>query len=176
MPRWIALFSQTGTEIVEIAEHLGVWPSRIYTNNSNVDSINPKLKNKVTVMSHAGIEEQLGYDSEMNGNTIVTLHGYLRIISPKVIDTSLQIYNGHPAYISEYPELKGKDPQEVTWNNREKYNLIGSTVHRVVAEVDSGKIEREYIVENTCNSKEEMYNILRKTSLEAWLIFLKGKL
>ena len=79
-------------------------------------------------------------------------------------------------YISKYPELKGKDPQERTWENIEKYLLIGSTVHKVVAEVDSGALEREWIVENTCTSKEEVYNTLRKTSLEAWLYFLKGKL
>lgn len=176
MPRWIALFSQTGTEIVDIAERLGVWPSRIFTNNSDIEKINPKLHNRVVVMSHSGIEETLQYMEEVKGNTLVTLHGYLRVLSEKTCNTSIDIYNGHPAYISQYPELKGKDPQELTWQNIEKYNLIGSTVHKVVAKVDSGSIEREYIVDNTCNSKEELYNTLRKTSLEAWLLFLKGKL
>ena len=176
MPRWVALFSQTGTEIVEIAEHLGVWPSHILTNNNDLDKINPKLHNRITVMSHKGIEETLEYMDEFAGPTLVTMHGYLRILSPKVCQTGLQIYNGHPAYISQYPELKGKDPQELAWQNKEKYNLIGSTVHKVVEEVDAGSIEREWIVENTCNSKEEFYNTLRKTSLEAWLYFLKGKL
>lgn len=175
MARWIALFSQTGSEIVDIAEHLGVWPSRIYTNNANVDNYHPKIKDKVIVMTPAAIEEQLQYDSEIS-NTCVTLHGYLKILSPKVIDTGLEIYNGHPAYISEYPELKGKDPQEKTWDNTEKYNLIGSTVHRVNEGVDEGNVVREYIVENTCKTKEEMYKVLRKTSLESWLLFLKGKL
>ena len=176
MPRWVALFSQTGSEIVEIAEHLGVWPSRILTNNSDLDKINPKLHGRITVMSHNGIEETLEYMDEFYGTTIVTLHGYLRILSPGVCKTGLQIYNGHPAYISQYPELKGKDPQEKTWENIEKYPLIGSTIHKVVSEVDSGELEREWIVENTCTSKEEVYNTLRKTSLEAWLYFLKGKL
>lgn len=176
MPRWVALFSQTGTEIVDIAEHLGVWPSRIFTNNNDLEKINSKLHNKVIIMSHNGIEETLHYIDEMKGETIVTLHGYLRLLSKKTCNTSLSIYNGHPAYISQYPELKGKDPQELTWQNIKKYNLIGSTVHKVIEEVDAGSIEKEYIVENTCNSKEELYNTLRKTSLEAWLYFLKGKL
>ena len=36
MDRWIALFSQTGSEIVDIANQLGVWPDRIFTNNKNI--------------------------------------------------------------------------------------------------------------------------------------------
>ena len=176
MHRWVALYSQTGSEIVELSERLGIWPSRIYTNNDNTSSYHPMLVNKIAVMSHNGIEEALGYEEENSSNTIVTLHGYLRILSDKVTKSSLQIYNGHPAYISEYPELKGKDPQEKTWENKEKYNLIGSTVHKVISEVDSGYIEREVIVENTCKSKEDMYNKLRWTSIEAWAEFLKGKL
>ena len=175
MRRWIALFSQTGSEIVDIAEHLGVWPSRIYTNNKDIDSYHPKIKDRVIVMSHSAIEEQLRYDSEI-ANSMITLHGYLKILSPKVIETGLKIYNGHPAYISMYPELKGKDPQEKTWANREKYNLIGSTLHSVNEGVDEGNIVNEYIVENNCNTKEEMYNVLKKTSLDSWLHFLKGKL
>ena len=177
MDRWIALFSQTGSEIVEVAESIGVWPSSIYTNNLNTELYHSTIRNKkIAVMSHAGIEETLGYAEDMSGNTIITLHGYLRVLSPKITNTSLQIYNGHPAYISKYPELKGKDPQEKTWYNKEKYTMIGSTIHKVVAEVDSGNIIEEVIVENTCNSKEDMYNKLRATSIEAWINFLRGKL
>ena len=176
MDRWIALFSQTGSEIVDIAEQLGVWPDRIFTNNKNIEDINDKLKNKVVVMSHNGIEETLQYTSDMTGNTLVTLHGYLRILSPKTCDIGLSIYNGHPAYISKHPELKGKDPQEMIWSNKDNYDFIGSTVHRVIADVDAGAIEEESIRKNTCNSKEELYNTLRKTSLDAWINFLKDKL
>ena len=148
MDRWVALFSQTGTEIVDIAERIGVWPDRIFTNNNNVEKINSKLKNKVMVMSHKGIEETLHYTSDMTGNTMVTLHGYLRILSPKTCNVGLSIYNGHPAYISKYPELKGKDPQEMIWSDRDNYDFIGSTVHRVIADVDAGAIEEESVRKN----------------------------
>lgn len=175
MARWIALFSQTGSEIVDIAEHLGVWPARIYTNNADTLSYHPKIKDRVIVMSPQAIEEQLKYDSEIN-TSLVTLHGYLKLLTADVIDTGLEIYNGHPAYISKYPELKGKDPQEKTWDNREKYALIGSTIHRVNEGVDEGNVVREHVVENNCKTKDEMYKTLKKTSLDSWLHFLKGKL
>ena len=62
------------------------------------------------------------------------------------------------------------------WSDRDNYDFIGSTVHRVIADVDAGAIEEESIRKNTCNSKEELYNTLRKTSLDAWINFLKDKL
>ena len=31
--RWIAMFSQTGSEIAALAKHLGKWPDVIVTNN-----------------------------------------------------------------------------------------------------------------------------------------------
>ena len=35
---WVALFSQTGSEIARLRERLGRWPDTIITNNSDVDS------------------------------------------------------------------------------------------------------------------------------------------
>ena len=44
--RWIALFSQTGSEIVEISERLNKWPDAIITNNSDYNKIHPSIQKR----------------------------------------------------------------------------------------------------------------------------------
>jgi len=41
--KWIAFFSQTGSEIVAISQALGRWPDYIVTNRMDNDNINPTL-------------------------------------------------------------------------------------------------------------------------------------
>ena len=176
MVRWIALFSQTGSEIVDLANRLGRWPDRVLSNNTDVSSMHPDIRKRVRILSHTGIEEQLQYEDEFAWDTMVTLHGYLRIISSKVIETSLKIYNGHPGYISKYPELIGKDPQEKVANNLDMYPVIGSTVHKVIAEVDEGEIVSEVTTQNQCQNRDEVYSVLRLSSSQAWVNFLEGKI
>ena len=110
---WIAFFSQTGGEIADLAKSLGKWPDRIYTNErpDRLREIDPRivengfftLNNKPTLEDY---EEILVYFPE----AIITLHGWLRIM-PKEVCEKFSIFNGHPGLITEYPELKGKDPQ-----------------------------------------------------------------
>ena len=44
--RWVALFSQTGSEIVEISERLNKWPDAIITNTSNYNKIHPRIQKR----------------------------------------------------------------------------------------------------------------------------------
>ena len=125
MKKWVALFSQTGSEVVDLALHFDRWPDIIITNNKG-------------------------------GN-----------IHP------LDIYNGHPGLITEYPELKGKDPQQRFFDEKYKYNYYGSVVHKVVPEVDSGEIVSECKRFNTITSLDQAFNNLRSTSLTAWIDFLQ---
>jgi folate-dependent phosphoribosylglycinamide formyltransferase PurN len=83
------------------------------------------------------------------------------------------IYNGHPGAIELYPELKGMDPQERTWENKSNYKFIGSVVHKVVPVVDDGEIVKTVYVINNVSSLDEMYSKLKFTSLSAWTFAMK---
>jgi folate-dependent phosphoribosylglycinamide formyltransferase PurN len=176
---WIAFFSQTGSEIVELSKSLGRKPDLIVTNN-----FEEKIK------YHSGVKE-LGvtlmsakHDLLMNyfrdqsvyytDQTIISLHGYLRILPPDICE-QYEIYNGHPGAITIFPELKGKNPQEKVWLENEKYNIIGSVVHRCTAELDAGDIVKSVMVRNRCYSRDEVYASLKMTSLSAWDFFMKEK-
>ena len=106
-------------------------------------------------------------------NYIITLHGYLRILPSEVCDR-FEIYNGHPGLITLYPELKGKDPQELVWDGN--YGMIGSVVHKCTAELDGGEIVKSVSYVNRSITKEDLYNTLKDASYYAWSFFLKDKL
>jgi len=175
---WIVFFSQTGSEIVRLTQVLGKKPDLIVTNNFDTETHHPQLRMGVTIMSSSHdnlmnyFRNQIVYETS---TCLITLHGYLRII-PSDICSKYEIYNGHPANIEDYPNLKGKDPQERTWNEREKYHTIGSVVHRCTEELDGGEIVSRHYVSNRCQTKDEMYARLQECSLHAWEIFLKEKL
>lgn len=173
MRQWVALFSQTGSEIKRIADSLGFWPNAIFTNNYNEDQWAYNVPRElVTIMPPSAIHTGLRFTKDRQ---FVTLHGYLRIIPGDICDAH-DIYNGHPAPIHIYPSLKGKDPQERIWEDNAKYHTIGSVVHKVIADVDAGEIIITNTEDNTCTSKEELYNRLRDTSLNAWLDFLRDNI
>lgn len=170
---WITLFSQTGSEIGSISTKLGIKPDVILTNNANRDAWHPFISHCRTIVdTHEGIMSFLEDNNEKD--TLITLHGYLRII-PKEIVNRYEMYNGHPGLITRYPELRGKDPQEKVLANLTKYPYIGSVVHRVTPEVDEGKIETSFAEFNVCNSRDEVYKELKRTSLFSWLNFFKEK-
>lgn len=175
MKAWITLFSQTGSEIKSIAEELGRWPDFVFTTNRNTNMWDKNIpREKVSILSPVSINEFL---SNYNEVCIITLHGYLRILPANVCEKH-EIYNGHPALINMYPELKGKDPQERTWEatvNSNKYPMIGSVVHHCTAELDAGKIVSSVNFINRCDSKEEVYNKLKEASFYSWVQFLRGK-
>ena len=163
--KWIALFSQTGTEIKDLSERLGRSPDLIYTNNRANDIWSQVLKDvdsQVLVFNHRDIMNRLKYHDD----ALITLHGYLRIIPPEVC-SECNIVNGHPGLITEYPWLKGKDPQEKI---EDWMMWVGSVVHKVVAEVDAGEVltEDRIALRVAKTFKGNYYNILRHTSLRAW--------
>lgn len=170
---WITFFSQTGTEIVDLTQKLGVDPDILVTNErpETLRKINPRIlesyklvtvPNKPTVGDY---EQVLGYYE----NPIVTLHGWLRVV-PEEICTKYTMFNGHPGLITKYPELKGKDPQVRAYEGN--YELIGAVLHKVSPGVDEGKIIAEEYVGGGL-SLDETFHILRDRSLYMWHNFLE---
>lgn len=173
--RWIAIFSQTGTEIADIIQTIKVRPDKILTNNPNPETISPLLEDRWEYYHKDQIEELLGYEQDVCGDRLlVTLHGYLKLITPETIQKGVKILNGHPADIESYPELKGKDPQEKYWENIDKFDSFGSVIHVVNEGVDEGNIVAKYAVDKSfmnIETKDDVYRALRTTSLNCWTQF-----
>jgi len=180
MRPWITFFSQTGTEIFNLTNALGIYPDGIVTNRHTTDGINQQLitvstfrevklnrtvwymlPEKPTLESYHNVLSQ--YD-----NPVVTLHGYLRII-PKEICEKYEIYNLHPGLIDKYPELKGYNPQERAF--KEGYKVAGCVIHRVVPEVDAGEIIMSQGISIENKNLNEVYEILHDTAFDLWKSF-----
>ena len=173
--RWIVFFSQTGTEIVDIAESIGRWPDKIITNQrpEHLRKINEKLLDKdiIFLPNKPSVDD---YDTVLEDNAITTLHGWLRVMPP-IICNKFSIYNGHPGLITEYPELKGKDPQVRAFEGIKegKYPIAGGVLHKVVAGVDEGKVIAEERFNTFQLELDDLFRILRDRSLFMWCSFLK---
>lgn len=161
MGKWVALFSQSGSEIKSLSMALGRSPDLILTNNKQTSMYSQNVI--ASYMTHNDIMESL---RELSSDVFITLHGYLRILPPDVCEMH-EIVNGHPGLITEYPSLKGKDPQERITSEME---CIGSVCHKVTAGVDEGPVLTEDKIKNTGG---DYYNVLRNTSLNAWLKYFK---
>ena len=182
---WKALFSQSGSEILEISKRVGRLPDTIITNKSleDMDKINPKLLEMafdrfIFIPKKPTIEE---YREAIKHTDIVTLHGFLRIL-PSDICARYKIYNGHPGLITKFPELKGKDPQaKVWWRNADTpYKLHGHVIHEVIPEVDAGKVLAEKSFETESLYKEfdslDAYiKRLHDLAVDNWVEFIKKR-
>ena len=173
---WIAFFSQTGSEIVEVSKLLGRWPDCIVTNErpEHLRKIHPALENKHLVfVENKPTEEELSMVIGQYGNPLVTLHGWLRVMPPYICNR-FEIYNGHPGLITKYPELKGKDPQQKAFDLGLEYS--GCVIHKVTEGVDEGKIllERKVYIKEL--EIRELFTILHSISVSLWVEFLKNKL
>lgn len=175
MKRWVTFFSQTGSEIANVANKLVHCPDIVITNKESIDGINNDLlkiaydrmfflPKKPTVEEY---ETALAQANITPDNSIITLHGYLRII-PAELCKKYNIINCHPALVSHYPELKGFDPQKRSI----KYDFIGATLHKVIAEVDEGEIISEKKINNNYSSAEEIIHVLKKEAQKLWIDFL----
>ena len=172
---WIAFFSQTGSEIVNISKALGKEPDLIVTNErpDHLRKINEGIElcymmpNKPTLADYKNILS--AYE-----NPLITLHGWLRIV-PEEIANEYEIYNGHPGLITQYPQLKGKDPQYKAWEGN--YKTVGSVIHRVTAGVDEGPVvlERAFNLERLL-SLDDTFRILHNISTDLWIKFLRERL
>jgi len=169
--KWIAFFSQTGGEIADIAESLQRWPDLIITNKrpDHLRTIDSRVvEYGYTELPNKPTAED--YETVLQDNSIITLHGWLRIMPPAVCDKYL-MYNGHPGLITKYPELKGKDPQVRAFEG--KYPVAGAVIHKVTAGVDEGRIIMEEYFNATQLDLDDLFRILRDRSLYMWINFLK---
>lgn len=181
--KWIACFSQTGTEIFDIAKAINRYPDLLITNNK-LKNINENL---IHYYNENPDKDIIIVDVKLTNNIyrklfstfkkpLITLNGWLRIIPPDIC-SEFRIVNGHPGLITEYPELKGKDPVDRVWANKDRYKLFGSVIHNVTAEVDDGKIISSASKElDPTLSFEELCAQQRSISFNLWVDFLKSNL
>lgn len=176
---WVAFISQTGSEVYEISKALGFWPDKIVSSNSDSSKLNQWLRQAVedgTVQLITLLRPTVqDYFQVIPPNAVVTLNGYLKIVPPEVCD-AYTIFNGHPGLITEYPELKGKDPQQKAFDL--KHPRIGCVIHEVTKELDGGKILAESFWEigYVPVSLPMMFAILHDMSVALWIQFLKERL
>ena len=178
---WIALFSQTGSEIANISKKLGKRPDLVITNrrpsrlrkiDSRITSQDFILHETANIPNEENLKNIFKQYTEDNG-LIITLHGWLRIMPPDICNT-YNIYNGHPGLITKYPELKGKDPQVRMMNGN--YDTMGCVLHEVTAGVDEGEVLLSKEVSRKGLEEQDIFRILSNISQELWLEFLKNKL
>jgi folate-dependent phosphoribosylglycinamide formyltransferase PurN len=177
MAKWIAFFSQTGSEIVELSERLGRWPDVIVSNirPDHLRTVTAKLKDHpVTFISNKPTEDEyrevLSQAIAPNEEYVITLHGWLRVVPESIIKEYSTMFNGHPGLITKYPELKGKDPQMKAWDLN--LQTTGCVIHKVIAGVDEGPILRQVEVSIKDLTMDEMFGTLHKTSVNLWADFL----
>ena len=182
---WVCLYSQTGSEIMNISKELDITPNVLVTNNfdNTLPIVQEWIKRNNIVVFEIPKKAKTYKDYEplclylnILKTPLITLHGYLRILPKEFCELyDGDIYNGHPALIAEgfYPELKGKDQQEVVFFHKEKYPLIGTVIHKVIPELDAGEVVLYNKAPNNLISIEDAYNTLKIMSLELWLDFFK---
>ena len=170
---WVALFSQTGSEIYQVSERLGVFPDQIICNGQDFDKINKDLIGCAPIHftdSKPTVEQYLELFPK---DALITMHGWLRIVPGEVCEKR-NIYNGHPGLITKHPELKGKDPQLKAIELG--HNVGGCIIHEATAELDGGPIaavsERVYIKDLT---EDQVFEALHRTSVDMWVKFLTDK-
>ena len=176
--KWIAFFSQTGGEIADIASSLERWPDIIVTNErpDNLRTIDGRIldnvEDRLVVLPNKPTVDD--YEVVLEDNAIITLHGWLRIMPPNICN-EYKIYNGHPGLITDFPELKGKDPQIRAFEGikQGKYKYAGAVLHRVVAGVDEGRVLLEERFNTFGVELDDLFRILRDRSLYMWCNFLR---
>jgi folate-dependent phosphoribosylglycinamide formyltransferase PurN len=176
---WIAFFSQSGTELNNIIQHTGKIPAAIITNRQNDDGINIMLKqakdggklNWVTLPKNPELKD---YKKALKPymNPFITLHGYLRIIPREICKKYKNIFNLHPGLITEYPDLKGKDPQIRAV--RAGYTTAGAVIHKVIPAVDEGEVVASHAINITGLSEETVISQLHSLGSIMWYQFLEN--
>jgi len=161
MRPWIALFSQTGSEIANICKFFSITPVVLITTRKDLEGVNEGLKHYINnenlqiiyLPKYTSAKDYNDIFSKYE-NPIITLHGFLRII-PADTCKRFEIYNLHPAPLVTYPHLKGKDPQVRTFEEKLKYS--GNTIHKCIAELDAGPILAQNIIEVKNNTLDEIF-------------------
>lgn len=179
--RWIVFISQTGSEVMRISTSLYIYPTLIVTNDYDRISEDVRewifkekipvfiLPNKPTIEDYRLIHFRQG--------DLITLHGYLRILPREFIENiNYKIYNGHPGLITDYPELKGLNPQIRAWEGN--YDVVGSVIHKVTRDVDEGEIlvEEREIMSDKKIKLNDYFEVLKECSFRCWERFFKERL
>ena len=171
--RWIAMFSQTGSEIYEVSKKLNRFPDGIICNGQDFDKINKNIIGTAPIRFTEPKPTTEEYLELLPEDALITMHGWLRIVPGEVCEKR-NIYNGHPGLITRWPELKGKDPQNKAFYSR--HETAGCVIHEAVAEVDAGEILKEGSVEIKGLPLDTVYSKLHKLSVDLWVEFLESKL
>lgn len=175
--KWVAFFSQTGSEIYNITQRIGRVPDLIMTNNLDRESWHPGihgLDTKIIAADHANLMDASHITID-DGSPLVTLHGYLRILPAEFVER-FEVINGHPGDIETYPDLKGKDPQVKALELGIPFT--GVVLHKAVAEVDAGEIlKREaYAIIHSQITIEQLILDLKDIQLKLWCELLGERL
>jgi len=188
--KWVAFFSQTGSEIVNISRAIKRWPDLVVTNKQDDKTTHVELVQRVRQkdtelltlpswpkeMDYTRAADELNYsilNEDWKENVFVTLHGYLRILPPDFTRSS-NIFNGHPGLITKHPELKGLDPQKKAWS--ENHIRVGCVIHKVIPELDSGEVVAEKMLHNNFETFIDLLDALHVASSELWINFLNERL
>ena len=176
--KWGVFFSQTGSEIYNISKKINRVPDVIITNKPlhDVSSIKPELfeeyghrfvwlPKKPTVLEYIQVIPQ---------DSIVTLHGWLRIIPPEICDM-YEIYNLHPApiHLEGYEKYKGKDPQVRIFEDKAKYS--GNVIHKCIAELDAGEILAKNQFDVRGFDLDVVFKLTHAKATELWCGFLENR-
>lgn len=181
--KWVSLFSRSGSEIDSLARALNRYPDVLITNKPE-DTVKKVLRDQCkliylpknpTLLDYEKLIPELHSVLELinpKEQTLVTLHGYLRILPESFIKEFSHIYNGHPGLITEFPILKGKDPQEKAF----KLGLTksGSVIHKVTPIVDDGEIVASQEVDLIGKNLDQVYDELAISSLSLWTSFIRS--
>ena len=171
---WVTFFSQTGSEIYNIASRLDRAPGLIFTNNEDHSTWHPGLRELNSIFVVGKHKQLMSTLMEINEPPLVTLHGYLRILPAEVV-SQFEVINGHPGDIIKYPELKGKDPQAKAIELG--LPSTGVVLHKAVAEVDAGEILKYQ--ERTIHAgttTEQLILDLKAIQLDLWCELLRERL
>lgn len=172
--KWVAFFSHTGNEIYNISKQIGRFPDRVVTNKQPGDkSINKKLSNRVDMVYVKDRPEEEDYSRVIWADSIVTLHGWMRVL-PKKVCKEYDIYNLHPGLITKYPELKGADPQRRVFEcpDPDRYKHVGCVIHDVTAKVDAGKVRMSRSTFNVFPGTDTLTKHLHTMATEMWIDFI----
>jgi len=172
--RWVAFFSHTGSEIYNLSKKIGRFPDRVVTNKPPGDKVHEQLAKRVDLVYVRNRPEPNDYQRVIKDDeSVVTLHGWMRIV-PKSICKEFEIYNLHPGLITKYPELKGADPQArvAAEQDESKYKQVGCVIHRVIPEVDEGKILASCSTSNHFSGEYSLTRSLHEMAGQLWVDFL----
>ena len=188
--KWVAFFSQTGSEIVNISRAIDRWPDLVVTNKQDEKTTHVELVKRVRLentklitlpewpkeIDYTRAADTLNYsilNEHWRKDVFVTLHGYLRILPPHFTKSS-NIYNGHPVAIHIHPELKGFNPQKKAWEAN--HIRVGCVIHKVTPELDDGPIVEKCLINNNFDSYKELEKALHVESTKLWINFLNDRL